>query len=164
MVRNRELRKSDLVRADYSRDWRRVDEVVGLLHMARRETTKAVPGAPVKKQALSERGASPRGREARGARALGDSRGSLSDERRAQLTARLSAIIVAVGAAMMWVAAHSAHEGRRFPGFLNDNGLHVFPMVGACPALEFWFLTLDLALLAGIAGYCCERWVERRLD
>jgi hypothetical protein len=91
--------------------------------------------------------------------------GSLgSDGELRQLLLRLGAGLVAANLTAWGIDAWGRHEALRFPGLTAERGKYLFPLYGECQAGEYWFLLIDLMLVAGVAAYFGVRWVEAHLE
>ena len=77
---------------------------------------------------------------------------------------RLGAGLVAANLTAWGIDAWGRQEALRFPGLLEKSGQYVFPLYGECQAGEYWFLLIDLMLVAGVAAYFGVRWVEAHLE
>jgi hypothetical protein len=62
---------------------------------------------------------------------------------------RLGAGLVAANLTAWGIDASGRQEALRFPGLLEKCGQYVFPLYGECQAGEYWFLLIDLMLVAG---------------
>lgn len=77
---------------------------------------------------------------------------------------RLLAAIIAVNVSIFAIEAMASNEAMRFPGWQQDRDVKSFPLVGECSPFEYWFLTVDVAIVAGVVTYRLARNVEFSSD
>lgn len=109
-------------------------------------------------------GAQPQEQAGRLSRIARSCRTLIADRKLAHYALRIGGAMIAGNLALLWLDHWTERESLRFPGLLEKQGMRVFPVIGECPATEYWFFAVDLAIAAAVAAYLGIRWVERRLD
>mgnify|MGYP003663536378 FL=1 len=77
---------------------------------------------------------------------------------------RLLAAIVGANAVVFAIEAMESHEALRFPGWQQERNVRTFPIVGECSPFEYWFLTIDVAIVVGVVAYQLAKRVEFSSD
>jgi hypothetical protein len=69
-------------------------------------------------------------------------------------------------ASLTWSLLQQAHitEAMRFPGWQQETGTMVFPLLPGLSPAEYTFLAWDLAVVMAVVGYAAATWIERHVE
>lgn len=82
-----------------------------------------------------------------------------------KLAVRVVFAVLAANSAAFWLISWSDTQSQRFPDKqMLASGIREFPLYGSCSPGEFMFLTIDVMMAAGIAGYFISRKLEAISD
>ena len=73
---------------------------------------------------------------------------------------RLLVAIVAANVSIFAIEATASSESLRFPGWQQERNVRTLPIVGECSLFEYWFVAIDVAIVAGVVAYRLARNVE----
>jgi len=66
---------------------------------------------------------------------------------------------VAANLAILVVEARAGSEALRFPGWQEQRHVRSFPLLGECSPGEYWFLTIDVAIVAAVVAFVLARHI-----